>query len=89
MKQEIIKEIVNVLNKNFKGKTVNIIFNGSLETVVKINNFRYCITRDTIIFSNGKQEKLKIDTFWLDNTVIKNNSIRFYMDSDFTIVLDI
>lgn len=88
MKKELIKEIVEVLNKNFKGKTVNVIFNGSIETVVKIKDFRYYITRYTTTLSSGRQERLKLDNYWIDDIVVKENSVKFFMDSDFSITID-
>ena len=88
MKKDIIKEIVKVLSKRYKNKTVNIIFSGGIETVVKIHNFRYYISQDTTILSDEKANQLKIDNYLIENVEINNDTIILTMSSDYTIIID-
>ncbi len=83
-----IKDIIKILNKDFKGKDVNIIFTGSLDTIIKLYNFRFYISKDTTIFSDKKGNELKIDNYWINNVIIKNNLIRFEFEGDYAIIID-
>ena len=40
MDRKTIKEIVKIFNNNFKNNNINVIFNGSLELIMKISNFK-------------------------------------------------
>lgn len=82
------KNIIKTLNKNFKGKDVNIIFSGSLETTIKLYDFRFYISRDTTIFSDKKGNELKIDNYWINNVIIKSNVIKFEFENEYSITVD-
>lgn len=88
MDRKTIKEIVKIFNNNFKNNNINVIFNGSLELIMKISNFKYYVSQDNIILSSGKREMLKMETYYIDEVIIKNNCVKFIFDSDFTVAID-
>lgn len=88
MRDNEVKHITNVLNNYFRNKNVNIIFSGSIDTTVHIPKMRFFISKDTTVLSGEGNSQLKIDNYWIDSVKIKEKSIVFKMDSDFSITID-
>ncbi len=89
MKEQDIERIIKIFNKNFRNKDILIIFEGSIETYIKMNNFKFLLTRDDMVLTDGKDKKLKIDLYWANNVKIQENRIEIDMESDYMICIEV
>ena len=88
MKKEQIKEIINILSKNFKNKEIDIIFDGAIEFVLKMKNIKFFITRDIIIIVDENDKEFRIDPYYIDDIEFKNNTIKIEMEGYYTVQFD-
>ena len=89
MKEQDIERIIKIFNKNFRNKDILLIFEGSIETYIKMNNFKFLLTRDDMVLTDGKDKKLKIDLYWANNVKIQENRIEIDMESDYMICIEV
>lgn len=89
MSNEEVKKVIQIFNKKFRNKTVNIIFAGTLEQTLSIKNFRYFISKNSMILLDKHEEILKIDLDWLNDLKFRDNSVKLNMESDYSITIDI
>lgn len=83
-----VNHIIKILNNDFKNKNINVIFSGSIDTIIHIPKMRFFISKDTTVLYGEKNSQLKIDNYWIDSVKVQEKSIMFVMDSDFTITID-
>lgn len=88
MDKEQIKEIINILSKNFKNKEINIIFSGTIEFTLKMKNIKFFITRDIIIIVDENDKEFHIDPYYIDDIEFKNNTIKFEKEGYYTVQFD-
>lgn len=88
MDKEQIKEIINILSKNFKNKEINIIFGGAIEFTLKMKNIKFFITRDIIIIVDENDKEFRIDPYYIDDIEFKNNTIKIEMEGYYTVQFD-
>ena len=88
MKEEIVEKLIKTLSKKFKRAELNLIFNGSIELIVKMKNIKFFVTKDIIIILDEEGKEFHIDPFFIDNISFRNNNIEFEMEGDYTIQLE-
>ena len=54
-----------------------------------MNNFKFLLTRDDMVLTDGKDKKLKIDLYWANNVKIQENRIEIDMESDYMICIEV
>lgn len=89
MSSEEVKEIKKLLNEKFKNKEIYINITGTIETLIVIKNFKFFISENTIIFSDGKKTEFKInDCYYIDEVSIEKTSLEFKMSGEYSIRID-
>ena len=88
MDKEQIKEIINILSKNFKNKEINIIFSGAIEFTLKMKNIKFFITRDIIIIVDENDQEFRIDPYYIDDIEFKDNTIKIEMVGYYRVQFD-
>ena len=88
MKEEIVEKLIKTLSRKFKRTELNLIFNGSIELIIKMKNIKFFVTKDIIIILDESGKELHIEPFYIDNIEFRNNNIKFEMEGDYTIQLE-
>ena len=88
MKEEIVEKLIKTLSRKLKRTELNLIFNGSIELIIKMKNIKFFVTKDIIIILDESGKELHIEPSYIDNIEFRNNNIKFEMEGDYTIQLE-